>query len=149
MRPFNSQVTRWSHSLSHWLLNDAPPAISAITANALRGFCTCLFALSCEPANIILPMLGQCWASVVDGGPASNQHWENVPYLQSLAPALIRIIIAQWWLSAGPDSLTLAQGSHNVGIFYLALWWIDEMHQTLVSKSPLMHRLGCLDYRSN
>ena len=24
------------------------------------------------------PMLGWCWANVVDGGPASNQHWVNV-----------------------------------------------------------------------
>ena len=29
----------------------------------------------------IEPMLGQCWADVVDGGPAMTQHWFNVSCL--------------------------------------------------------------------
>ena len=31
--------------------------------------------------NIIEPMLVQCWADVVDGGPTLNQHCFNVSFL--------------------------------------------------------------------
>ena len=35
-------------------------------------------ALQCQPTRDIEPMLAQCWASDVDGGPTLNQHWLNI-----------------------------------------------------------------------
>ena len=34
-----------------------------------------------EQTRDIEPMLDQCWADVVDGGPTLNQHWFNVSCL--------------------------------------------------------------------
>ena len=36
-----------------------------------------------NPANkSVSPVLGKCWASVVDGGPALNQHWVKIMSLK-------------------------------------------------------------------
>ena len=42
----------------------------------------CLQERGTQQARDIEPVLGQCWADVVDGGPTSTQHWFNVPCLQ-------------------------------------------------------------------
>ena len=37
--------------------------------------------MSGHPSNGVQPMLVQCWATVVDGGPTLNQHWLDTSYL--------------------------------------------------------------------
>ena len=40
------------------------------------------------PASID-PMLGQCWASVIDGGPELTRHWINVCWADVLCGLLV------------------------------------------------------------
>ena len=44
----------------------------------------------------IEPMLVQCWASVVDDGPALNQHWVNVSCLLGDTSPGDEILICTW-----------------------------------------------------
>ena len=42
--------------------------------------CQCVYILYIclsQQTRDVLPMLAQCWASVVDGGPTLSQHWVN------------------------------------------------------------------------
>ena len=38
----------------------------------------CKYSLAFQQTRKVHPMLVQCWASVVDGGPTLNRHWVNV-----------------------------------------------------------------------
>ena len=37
--------------------------------------------MAAKQARDVVPVLGQCWASVVDGGLAMAQHWDSVSCL--------------------------------------------------------------------
>ena len=37
--------------------------------------------MAAKQARDVVPVLGQCWASVVDGGLAIAQHWDSVSCL--------------------------------------------------------------------
>ena len=38
-------------------------------------------SLLTQQTRYIVPLLVQCWASILDGGPRLNQHWDNVSCL--------------------------------------------------------------------
>ena len=44
-----------------------------------------------QQTRYIAPLLVQCWASVVDGGPTLNQHWDNVSCLLTLLFLLLTL----------------------------------------------------------
>ena len=50
-----------------------------------HDYCLPLLIAASQLTRDIEPMLGWCWASVVDGGPTSAQHWLNVSCLLGLA----------------------------------------------------------------
>ena len=66
------------------------------------------------------PMLGWCWASVVDGGPTSTQHWGNVTCTdrrqlpaQALSPC---------WLNVVPALQTVFQHLTNIDSLSRVCW---------------------------
>ena len=77
----------------------------SISCYALHCFCISI-RVSCitvKPSRTrdIDPMLDQCWASVVDGGPTLVQHWVDVllvtPSIVTLKPLSVTIIVFNWF----------------------------------------------------
>ena len=39
------------------------------------------------------PMLVYCWASVADGGPTINQHWENIHVTHCSLSGVLAVVV--------------------------------------------------------
>ena len=56
-----------------------------------RAISTAIPAAATQQTRYIKPVLVQCWASVLDGGPALHQHWRDVSYLLGVDLSLSQI----------------------------------------------------------
>ena len=58
----------------------------------------------------------QCWVSVAEGGPTSDQHWINVFCL------LYHNVSTQCWCNVGQPSVTLAQHYTKIGLVFSGIY---------------------------
>ena len=63
------------------------------------------------------PMLGWCWASVVDDGPASAQHWAN-------ASSLVGTVLAVLGIKGGGPRVVVSTAAFHAGVRFpvSAVW---------------------------